>query len=506
MKNVKICGTMYKKGDNTLNEHDEIDDILKEIKGKSEVEPTDDNDLTNTDEDNTADIIDTTDIEDIKNAIDSGDDGTASMPSDDEILSEIMGIIDGDNSETTQNVEIEHDFEEETEENLVSENNEGYLSFIEEPEKKINKPAIIAIAVAVVVIIAVAVTAVVKMTQKEPETTTSPTTTTTTTAAPVIYKNPLTGEEDYNKEADGKRPVAIVVENAYAARPQWGIDDEKNAPDIIVEGEVEGGESRMLWLFADYTSLPSQIGPIRSARPPYVNFSQLFDAIFLHWGMSYSKGDYVGANTVFKNNNIDHINQMAYSDNVNLFSRDKSRGVSSEHTGIIHGENVAAAIDGAGFRTEANEKSYTKFGFNESEKAVGETPCNTLALTFSSNTRTRDWTYNAEDKTYHSSDYSSNNGSSDVSRKNLLVLFDTTTYVSVYNYHGSGRSETYCNYGLTGGTGKLASLGTVIDINWTVENGVIKITDANGNEVNLNAGKTWIGYASSNHNGVVNIG
>ena len=258
MKIVKICGTMYKKGDNTLNEHDEIDDILNEIKGKSEVEPTDDNDLTNTDEDNTADIIDTTDIEDIKNAIDSGDDGTASMPSDDEILSEIMGIIDGDNSEITQNVEIEHDFEEETEENLVSENNEGYLSFIEEPEKKINKPAIIAIAVAVVVIIAVAVTAVVKMTQKEPETTTSPTTTTTTTAAPVIYKNPLTGEVDYNKEADGKRPVAIVVENAYAARPQWGIDDEKNAPDIIVEGEVEGGESRMLWLFADYTSLPNR--------------------------------------------------------------------------------------------------------------------------------------------------------------------------------------------------------------------------------------------------------
>ena len=46
----------------------------------------------------------------------------------------------------------------------------------------------------------------------------------------------------------------------------------------------------------------------------------------------------------------------------------------------------------------------------------------------------------------------------------------------------------------------------VINCDIAVENGVIKITDANGNEVNLNAGKTWIGYASSNHNGVVNIG
>lgn len=55
--------------------------------------------------------------------------------------------------------------------------------------------------------------------------------------------------------------MALVVENAQAARPQWGI----NSPDIIVEGEVEGGETRMLWLFADYTSVPDKIGPMRSA-------------------------------------------------------------------------------------------------------------------------------------------------------------------------------------------------------------------------------------------------
>ena len=85
--------------------------------------------------------------------------------------------------------------------------------------------------------------------------------------------NPLTGESDFNEKAVGKRPIACVVENSVSARPQWGIADSKNPPDIIVEGEVEGGETRMLWMYADYTAVPSQIGPMRSARPPYIKFS-----------------------------------------------------------------------------------------------------------------------------------------------------------------------------------------------------------------------------------------
>ena len=32
-------------------------------------------------------------------------------------------------------------------------------------------------------------------------------------------------------------------------------------------------------MYADYTAVPSQIGPMRSARPPYIKFSELFDAI-----------------------------------------------------------------------------------------------------------------------------------------------------------------------------------------------------------------------------------
>ena len=150
---------------------------------------------------------------------------------------------------------------------------EGYM------KNSKNKKIIIAVvAVIVVVAIAVGIYFGVSRNKKEPETTTEPTTA-ATTAAPVIIKNPLTGEVDYNDSAVGKRPVAVVVENSPQARPQYNMD----SPDIIVEGEVEGGITRMLWLYADMTDLPEQVGPTRSARPSFVQFSQFFDCIYIHF-------------------------------------------------------------------------------------------------------------------------------------------------------------------------------------------------------------------------------
>lgn len=367
----------------------------------------------------------------------------------------------------------------------------------EEMETGSNKKKIIIAVVAVVAVIAIAVGVYFgffhNKDTKEPAMTTEPTTE-TTTAAPVVMTNPFTGEEDYNSSAIGKRPVACVVENAEAARPQWGID----SPDIIVEGEVEGGESRMLWLYADYTSVPEKIGPVRSARPPFIRFSEMFDAIFVHWGQSKSKGNYVGANTVFKQDNVDHINQMSYSGSVKLFSRDSSRKVSSEHTGVLNGKNLNKAFQELKFRTDVKESNFTTFNFDSSDTAIGNGECNTLALTFSNRSRTRDWTYNKEDKMYHTSDYKT-----DVKVKNLIVLFDNTTYVTKANYKGTGKGETYCDYALKGGKGVVAAEGKYTEITWSKKDGKLSILDANGKDIALKVGRSWIGYASSNNGGKV---
>lgn len=486
-----------------MSNSDELDEILSEIKDRQN--RGDGDGEKRSDETNQASAPDS----DEENFRLPDDEPLGGDETEDDLAAEIA-----DDSETEETVftngdekTYEHVFSDGVGETADDSEQPEPLQFdaigdIEYPEEEMsnskmnNKTKIIIAILAVIVIIALAVGIYFATAgKKTEEPATEPTVVTEApTEAPVAITNPLTGEADYNKDAVGKRPVAIVVENAQAARPQWGID----SPDIIVEGEVEGGETRMLWLYSDYTSVPDQVGPIRSARPPYIRFSEMFDAVFIHWGQSKTKGNYVGANTVFEQDDVDHINQMTYSGSVSLFSRDSSRNVSSEHTGVLHGDKIAEALKELKIRTDAEDNGLTTFQFNEKDEAMGEGVCNTLALTFSSRTRTRDWSYSSDDKMYHSTDYET-----DVKMKNLIVLFDNTEYITKDNYKGSGSAEVYCDYGLDGGSGIVASEGTYTEIKWSKKDGKLSITDANGDPIKLNVGRSWIGYASANNGGKV---
>ncbi len=343
--------------------------------------------------------------------------------------------------------------------------------------------------------------------------------------------NPLTGQtvdEGFDENALGQRVVAFVVENSPDSRPQWGMDDPNYAPDIVLQGEVEAGITRTLWLYADYNHLPEIIGPMRSARPPYIRFSELFDSIFIHWGQSASKGNYVGANTVFKKDKVDHINQMSFDESVGLFDRDHTRSVSLEHTGILYGSKVPDAIKAAGFRTEPEE--YTHLGFDALAWLVSVKPAETVRVNYSDKASWEKtfWTYNAEDRKYHTANFNN-----DFARDNLLILYDDTEYVEKLDYKGSGASLTYCDYALGGGKGLLCSQGTYKDIEWRVEDGNLVLIDVEatkkaqeqaaeaeeGEEAEssedeapvevqaiLYPGKTWIGWISANNGGTVDIG
>ena len=348
--------------------------------------------------------------------------------------------------------------------------------------------------------------------------------------------NPLTGataEEGYDEDAANRRVVAFVVENAPDARPQWGMDDKEYSPDMILEGEVEGGITRTLWLYADYRKLPKQIGPMRSARPPFIRFSEFFDSIFIHWGQSHSKGEYVGANEVFKTDKVDHINQMKFADEAGMYDRDHSRNVSSEHTGIVYGDKVEAAIEEKGCRKKPHE--YTKLSFNKTAKPMSDKRADEVSVVFSDRTDWEDkkWTYDEEDQQYHTDSFDN-----DLKRDSLLILEAKTEYITKENYEGPGgaSSVTYCDYDMGGGKGKLISQGTVKDIEWKKKDGKLLLIDVaateaanakaaqeaaenpqkdeEGNivepapitvEAKLNKGKTWVGWISNNHGGKVDI-
>ena len=165
---------------------------------------------------------------------------------------------------------------------------------------------------------------------------------------------------------------------------------------------------------------------------------------------------------------------------------------------MLRGKKIASALKEQKIRTKVNETKFTTFDFNKKATAVGDDPCNALALTFSNRTRTRDWTYKSDDQMYHSTDYET-----DVKMKNLIVLFDNTSYTTKANYKGSGKGETYCNYDLAGGKGVLASQGTYTEIKWSKKDGKLSLTTTDGQPLKLNPGRSWIGYASANNGGKV---
>lgn len=78
-----------------------------------------------------------------------------------------------------------------------------------------------------------------------------------------------------------KRPVTgIMIENSPDARPQSGLKDA----GIVFEAIAEGGITRFLALFQE--AQPDYIGPIRSARPYYLDWALTFDASLAHVGGS----------------------------------------------------------------------------------------------------------------------------------------------------------------------------------------------------------------------------
>jgi hypothetical protein len=189
--------------------------------------------------------------------------------------------------------------------------------------------------------------------------------------------------------------------------------------------------------------------------------------------MSHSKGDYVGATTVFKQDNVDHINQMTLDDQEGLFGRDQTRSTAIEHRGIIYGDKVAATIKNEGFRTTPED--YTEFLFNEEAAPAGEKSAANVSVTYSEKAEEPTvWTYDESDGKYHSKSFEN-----DFVRDNLLVLYDDTEYITKDDYQGGGMgsSVTYCDYKLAGGKGKYFSKGTVKDIEWQVNDGQLVLID-----------------------------
>lgn len=78
-----------------------------------------------------------------------------------------------------------------------------------------------------------------------------------------------------------KLPITgIMIENSPDARPQSGLKDA----GVIYEAIAEGGITRFLTLFQE--AQPDYVGPVRSARPYYVDWLEGYEGSLAHVGGS----------------------------------------------------------------------------------------------------------------------------------------------------------------------------------------------------------------------------
>lgn len=106
------------------------------------------------------------------------------------------------------------------------------------------------------------------------------------------------------------RPVAVIIENEPAARPQSGLSDA----DVVYEVHAEGGITRFLALFLSKS--PPVVGPVRSVRHYYMHLAQEWDAYLVHYGQSFI------AENQFASIPVRRLNGIKGS---KLFWRDNSR-------------------------------------------------------------------------------------------------------------------------------------------------------------------------------------
>ncbi len=299
--------------------------------------------------------------------------------------------------------------------------------------------------------------------------------------------NPLTGEAGYNKELLGNRPVMISVENHPDARPQWGIA----SADIVWEVEVEGGISRMMLMYADASRIPAKVGPTRSARHYFIELVEGFDAIFVHFGGSPKAYDYISA---YSTDHIDGMSDGSY------YSKDHSRNVAIEHKSYTTGDNVMKAIENKGFRTELNDEYENPFKFNSSAVKLKDGECTKIKVPFSDGF-TYNLTYNEDENVYYSAlgskPFMDDNGTQQ-NFTNVIVVYAGVSPL--------GDKKGRVTYDLSSGKGIYASNGTYQEITWKKGDvtDMLKFYDAEGNELKLNPGRSYIALIDNDNTANIN--
>lgn len=281
-------------------------------------------------------------------------------------------------------------------------------------------------------------------------------------------KNPLTGT-DMDIQHEKQRPLAVMIENEYNARPQSGLDKA----GVVYEVLTEGGITRFLALFLGETV--DEIGPVRSARPYFLDYAMEYDSIYIHYGASPQ--GYID----LKKLNIDAINGI-YDDVT--FWRDRFR--KEPHNAYTNTENILKTSEKKGF---IRDIELTLWNFNSEETPAGNQVLEEFELEYFKN-YVVSYTYDKDKKMYkryiNGEPHTDKKTGEQILVKNIILQFAVTKVVD-----DVGRLSIKT---VDSGKGYYISNGYCSKIKWRKDDRKERTsyTFEDDTELVVNPGNTWI--------------
>ena len=301
-----------------------------------------------------------------------------------------------------------------------------------------------------------------------------------------MYLSELTGEP-IDESLKDQRPIAAMVDNESTALPHYGTAQA----DIVYElmNSTENDRiTRLMCLVKDWGSI-EQLGSIRSTRPTNIVLAAEWNAVVCHDGGPFYNDSY------FK--------QDVFSEHFSgIFSR-VSNGKSREFTEYIVDGDLDDAFADSGYSTTYNDNrfdddshfNFVTYGTTVDLSTEGTpTDVTEVDLPFKHNSSTLK--YNADTSKYEYYEYGDQHLDADSNEPlaftNVILQdcsfsqLDENGYL-VYNYLDADEKGYY----LTN--------GKCIEITWTksADTDITRYYDSEGNEVQINTGKTYISLVPS---------
>ena len=307
--------------------------------------------------------------------------------------------------------------------------------------------------------------------------------------AHVGFYNNLTGLYELDsKDKESARPLAVMINNIQVAQK---VQSGLSSASVVYETMVEGGITRLLAVFKDPSKI-GKLGSLRSARYSFVDLACGHDAVYIHCGRD---GTYT-LPYMEDQLKLDHYDLNTGSGSKYSFRVDN--GLAWEHRLFTNGELLAKAMKDSNHRMTVDDKhSDSWLNFAEEDDVVlpkGD-KAKKVSVFFSAS-YVSNFEYDSETGLYLKSNFARPNVDNETgeqySFKNVFVLFTTIGNFAdnyrVYSELKSGEGYYICN-------------GACQPIRWT-KGGTydsFKFTDADGKELTVNAGNSYVCITSNSN-------